>query len=43
MSLIICPECKKQISDKARTCPNCGLPLSSDEKLVIDNNSEILV
>ena len=41
MSLIICSECNKEISEKARTCPNCGLPLSSDEKLVIDNNSEI--
>ena len=26
MALIICPECKKQISDKAAACPNCGLP-----------------
>jgi DNA helicase-4 len=26
MSLIECPECKKEISDKAENCPNCGLP-----------------
>jgi len=26
MSLITCPECGKQISDKAVACPNCGLP-----------------
>ena len=26
MSLICCPECKKQISDKAEFCPYCGLP-----------------
>ena len=26
MSLIICPECGKEISDKADACPNCGLP-----------------
>ena len=26
MALIICPECGKQISDKAVSCPNCGLP-----------------
>lgn len=25
--LIECPECKKQISDKAETCPNCGFPI----------------
>lgn len=24
MSLIQCPECKKQISDKAQSCPTCG-------------------
>ena len=26
MSLIICPECGKEISDQAVSCPNCGLP-----------------
>jgi hypothetical protein len=26
MSLIKCPECGKQISDKSDLCPNCGLP-----------------
>lgn len=24
MALIDCPECGKQISDKAKSCPNCG-------------------
>ena len=27
--LIECPECKKQVSDKAISCPNCGYPISS--------------
>ncbi len=27
MSLINCPECGKQVSDKARSCPNCGYPI----------------
>lgn len=27
MALIECPECGKQISDKAPNCPNCGYPL----------------
>lgn len=27
MALINCPECNKEISDKAGTCPQCGLPL----------------
>jgi len=28
MSLIKCPECGKEISEKAESCPNCGMPLS---------------
>ena len=28
MALITCPECGKQISDKAEACPNCGYPLA---------------
>lgn len=28
MALINCPECNKEISDKASACPNCGCPLS---------------
>lgn len=28
MALITCPECGKQVSDKASHCPNCGLPLN---------------
>lgn len=29
MALINCPECKKQVSDKASACPNCGYPLGN--------------
>lgn len=29
MPLINCPECGKQVSDKAPTCPNCAFPLNS--------------
>lgn len=28
MSLIICRECGKEISDKASNCPNCGCPVN---------------
>lgn len=28
MALISCPECNKEISDKAESCPNCGFPLN---------------
>lgn len=31
MALIKCPECGREISDKAIACPNCGCPISSDE------------
>lgn len=31
MSLIKCPECGKEISNLAKTCPHCGYPIS--EKL----------
>lgn len=31
MALIQCPECNKEISDKARTCPNCGFPMDYQE------------
>lgn len=29
MALISCPECSKEISDKAQSCPNCGIPINS--------------
>ena len=29
MALIKCPECCREISDKAAACPNCGYPISS--------------
>lgn len=28
MALIKCPECGKEISDKAEACPNCGCPIT---------------
>ena len=34
MALIRCPECGKEISDKASSCPNCGCPISGLEGLV---------
>lgn len=27
MSLVKCPECGREISDKAAVCPNCGAPV----------------
>lgn len=31
MSLIECPECKKEISSFAKSCPHCGFPLENIE------------
>lgn len=28
MALITCPECKREVSSFAKTCPNCGCPVS---------------
>lgn len=33
MALIKCPECGKEISDKAVACPNCGCPIASNVAL----------
>lgn len=30
MSLITCPECGREISDKAQSCPQCGFPIKQD-------------
>lgn len=32
MALIKCTECKKEISDKAGTCPGCGAPVGQAKK-----------
>ena len=37
MALIKCPECGKEVSDKAVACIHCGFPLNQLEK---DNNIE---
>jgi uncharacterized Zn finger protein (UPF0148 family) len=40
MPLINCPECGKQVSDKAPTCPNCGFPLNSISSNEASNDAE---
>lgn len=32
MALTTCPECKKEISDKAKACPSCGYELNAPQK-----------
>ncbi len=31
MALIVCPECKKKISDSVENCPNCGYTLTPEK------------
>jgi len=45
MALISCPECSKEVSDKAPACPNCGVPVAllvkqvnAPKKVVYDGN-----
>ena len=40
MALINCPECNRQVSDKAESCPNCGYPLQN--RSVIGINADVL-
>ena len=37
MALIKCPECKKEISDKAASCPSCGCPIAANSN---ENNNQ---
>lgn len=39
MALINCPECGKEISDKATTCPNCGCPVAKRIEEQSENQS----
>ena len=34
MALISCTECGKEISSKAKTCPQCGCPVSIKQKIL---------
>lgn len=36
MALIKCPECGKEVSDKAFTCVNCGCPLVKKNHCIIN-------
>lgn len=40
MALIKCPECGKELSDKATSCPNCGVPLNN-QKFCVHCGSKI--
>lgn len=35
MSMIKCPECGQEISDKADTCPKCGNPIKKQTSIMV--------
>ena len=35
MALINCPECNKEISDKATNCPHCGNPINEQKPIIV--------
>lgn len=39
MALINCPECGHQVSDKAATCPNCGVAIAGNPDIVSANGA----
>ncbi len=40
MSIISCPECGKQISDKALACPECGCPINASSEFQANYSQE---
>lgn len=38
MALINCPECSKEISDKATACPHCGCPINNQKSMLLDSD-----
>lgn len=33
MAIIKCPECEAEISDRAQSCPKCGVPMTSEKQV----------
>lgn len=34
MGLIKCPDCEREVSDRAPSCPNCGAPIAAAEPVL---------
>ena len=43
MALIKCKECGKEISSKAKSCPNCGYPIEEEVDFSTQETKEKLV
>ena len=35
MALLQCPECRKEVSDQADRCPNCGFPIKNNNDIQV--------
>lgn len=42
MALINCPECGKEVSNRAVSCPNCGLPLQNNPQTELTGKQELV-
>ncbi len=42
MAMIKCPECGKEVSDKANSCPNCGMPIAMTSTNTNSNSKMII-
>jgi len=42
MALINCPECNREVSDRATTCPQCGYPLQDFVDSNIDDSNQVI-
>ena len=43
MALIKCPECGKQISDKAPACIHCGYPMQIKQTVLTSNSKKVVI
>lgn len=43
MALISCPECRRDVSDKAPACPHCGYPVGGQARPQREMDSSVIV
>ena len=43
MAIIECKECKHNISNKAKSCPNCGAPITKNKQKIKEDYEEITI
>ena len=41
MALKPCPECKREVSDRAAACPHCGSPMAAPKPLQTTEDSAL--